>query len=81
VPTTAERRRREERVKLFATAVSNVGVAAVASGFVAPLFTGRVQPAGLVAVIFGVALHLVAQRILHYVADDAREEANEWIGR
>ena len=61
-------KRREERVKLFATALSNVGVATIVAGFISPLFSGRVRLAGAAgALLLGLALHMAAQLMLHYV--------------
>lgn len=76
--TPAERKRREERVKLFATALSNVGVATIVTGFIAPLALGRLSLLGFGAVVVGFILHIAAQRVMHYVADDARPEALTW---
>ncbi len=81
MPSAAERKRREERVKLFATALSNVGVATVVTGFIVPLLTGRSGLSGFGAVVLGFAFHLAAQRVLQYVADEPKQEANTWIGR
>ncbi len=74
MPFEGDRRRREERVKLAATALSNVGVATLVTGFIAPLVTGRLQIGGFVAVLTGVVFHLAAQRLLHYVAAEPEEE-------
>lgn len=78
--TAADRRRREERVKLASTGLSNVGVATIVTGFIAPLVTGRLQLVGIVAVAAGFAFHLAAQLLMHYVAADPEESAL-WIGR
>ena len=75
----ADAKRQEERVKLFASALSNAGVAAFVSGAIAPLITGRFN--GVVALggfMFGLGLHLAAQVVLHYVVkDDAGESEIE----
>ena len=76
MPTAADRRRREERVKLAATALSNVGVAILVTGFIAPLVTGHLGLGGVVAVVVGLALHLAAQRLLHYVASEPEDEVD-----
>ena len=82
MPTAADRKRREERVKLFAAAVSNVGTAFVIGGVVGPSLIGRINAVVIVASITaGVMIHLAAQGILHYVADDPRPEATTWVGR
>ena len=36
-------KRREERVKLFASALSNLGVAAIVAGLIGPLTAGRLN--------------------------------------
>lgn len=69
---SANAKRQEERVKLFATALSNVGVATIVTGFIAPLITGRLlalQAAASLTV--GLALHFGGQIVLHYVVEDA----------
>ena len=74
--TDTKAKRREERVKLFATALSNVGVATVIAGFIAPAFSGRIQPViAIPAFIAGFGLHLAAQGILHYVVVEVRSIA------
>ena len=73
MPTSADGKRREERVKLASTALSNVGIATLVTGFIAPLVTGRLQLLGVVAVVVGFAFHLAAQLLMHYVAADAEE--------
>ena len=61
-------KRQEERVKLFATALSNVGVSIIVAGFIGPIFVGRFQPiVALAALVIGFSLHLAAQGVLHYV--------------
>ena len=61
-------KRREERVKLVATAFSNLGVASIIAGFVSPVLTGKVHlPTAVGALLIGLLLHFVAQVILHYV--------------
>ena len=70
-------KRREERVKLFAAALSNVGVAAIVAGFIAPALSGRIQTvAALLAFVAGFGLHLAAQGVLHYVVSEARPIAS-----
>ena len=66
-------KRREERVKLFATFISNVGVALVVTGVLAPAFTGRMQPSLLLgALAFAGLAHLLAQLVLHWVVRTPR---------
>ena len=66
----ADAKRQEERVKLFATALSNVGVATIVAGFISPLFLGRVHISGAIgALLLGMLLHLLAQVVLHYVVE------------
>ena len=68
-------KRREERVKLAATALSNVGVAFVVTGIVAPLLLGRFSSWQVTtALAAGFAFHLVAQGLLEYVVAN-REQA------
>ena len=63
-------KRQEERIKLFATALSNVGVATIVTGFISPLFSGGFHFSGAVgALILGMMLHFVAQTGLHYVVE------------
>ena len=65
-------KRREERVKLAASALSNVGVAFVVAGMVGPSITGRLNAyIGLGSVMIGFGFHLLAQCVLHYVVADA----------
>ncbi len=65
-------KRREERVKLAASALSNVGVAFVVAGMVGPSITGRLNAyVGLGSVLIGFSFHLLAQSVLHYVVGDA----------
>ena len=64
----ADAKRQEERVKLFASALSNVGVSIIVAGFIGPIFVGRFQPiVALAALVIGFSLHLAAQGVLHYV--------------
>ncbi len=64
----AAAKRREERVKLFATFLSNVGVALVVTGILAPTFTGGAEPIVIALAIIGaMASHGVAQVMLHWV--------------
>ena len=68
----ARAKRQEERVKLLASALSNLGVAAIVAGFISPTFGGRLQGAiGVEAFIAGFTLHVVAQLLLHYVVSRA----------
>ena len=61
-------KRREERVKLFASALSNLGVAAIVAGLIGPLTAGRLNPGvALGDILLGFGLHLAAQCVLHYV--------------
>ena len=73
----ARAKRQEERVKLFASALSNVGVATIVSGAVAPMVTGRFNVVTAIGgFLFGLGLHLVAQVVLHYVmSETAKAEA------
>ena len=72
--SAADRKRREERVKLAATGLSNVGVATIVTGFIAPLLTESLTVLGAAAVIIGLAFHLAGQRLLLYVAEDPERE-------
>lgn len=68
-------KRREERSKPFATFLSNLGLAVLVAGFVAPLVSGRVDPLVIpIAFVSAFALHLLAQAVLHYVVRDEPEE-------
>ena len=70
----ADAKRQEERVKLFATALSNVGVATIVAGVVGPSVVGRFQPIAAVGCFLtGFALHLAAQGILHYVVASPKQ--------
>jgi hypothetical protein len=70
-------KRQEERVKLAASALSNIGVAAIVSGAVAPLATGRfIGPIAFGGLLVGLGFHLVAQVFLHYVAIEHDAEAD-----
>ena len=72
----ADAKRQEERVKSFATALSNVGVAAIVAGFISPFFGGRLHLAGAIgALILGMVLHFVAQIVLHYVVETPKPPA------
>jgi hypothetical protein len=55
-----------EQVKLFATAVNNLGVAAIVAGIVAPTVNGTVRDAAHIVLwlSFGVSFVLAAQLIL-----------------
>ena len=60
-------KRREERTKLFASALSNIGVAFIVAGLVSPSITGRLN----LSIALGlIGFHLVAQCILHYVVGE-----------
>ena len=73
---TADRKRREERVKLLANATSNLGVAFIVGGAIGPALLGRANLAEVVLATFaGFGLHLGAQGLLHYVAPGEPEEA------
>ena len=73
--TAADRKRREERVKLGSSAASNLGVAFVVGGAVGPALLGRAQPVLVViATLIGLTFHLAAQALLHYVAADEPED-------
>ncbi|WP_174300946.1 hypothetical protein [Caulobacter sp. S45] len=64
-------KRREERVKLFASALSNVGVAFGVAGVVGPSVIGHFNlPVALGSALVGSGFHLLAQCILHYVISD-----------
>ena len=66
--TDVKTKRREERVKLLASAVSNLGVAAIVAGFIGPALGGRFKGAiGFEAFTAGFGLHVVAQLLPHYV--------------
>jgi hypothetical protein len=69
--SAAEIKRREERVKLLASALSNLGSAFVVAGAVGPLVIVRLD-LGVVAasLLSGLAFHLAARGVLHYVAQD-----------
>ena len=75
----ASAKRQEEPVKLVASALSNAGVAAIVSGAIAPMVTGRLDILiALGGFMFGLGLHLAAQVVLHYVvADDVEETEGE----
>ena len=67
----ADAKRQEERVKLFASALSNVGVAAVVAGWIGPSITGRLNTIVVLgAALVGLGFHLLAQCILHYVVGE-----------
>ncbi len=72
----ADAKRQEERVKLLASALSNIGVAAIVAGFIGPAFGGRFKSEiGGEAVVAGMGLHVVAQLLLHYVVGRRKVEA------
>ena len=68
-------KRREERVKLAASALSNIGVAFIVAGWVGPSIAGRFSPLiPFSAALLGFGLHLAAQSVLQYgVADRLRD--------
>ena len=69
-------KRREERVKLFATALSNLGVASVVTGVISPLTSAHVHVVvALAAFVGGIGLHLTAQSVLHLVIRSDTGEA------
>ncbi len=75
MPASAGRKRREERVKLGASALANLGSAFIVGGAVGPSLLGRLNPVALaVSLVVGVAFHAAGQGLLHYVATDAAEE-------
>ncbi len=64
-------KRREERTKLFASALSNIGVAFIVAGLVSPSITGRFHlSVAFGSVLIGFGFHLVAQCVLHYVVGE-----------
>ncbi len=70
----AHPKRREERAKLLATFLSNLGAAAVIAGMIAPTFTGTANgPDVVVGFLVGVGLHLTAQAVLQWVVVDQTE--------
>ena len=74
MPSATDRKRREERVKLFAAALSNIGTVFVVAGVVGPLVLGRFNAIALVlSVAAASAFWLAAQGVLEYVADEPRE--------
>ena len=74
--TAADRKRREERVKLGASALANLGTAFIVGGAIGPSLVGRAKATVLgVSVAIGFILHVAAQLLLHYVAVDVVEEA------
>lgn len=71
-------KRQEERVKLAATALSNLGLASIVTGVIAPLLAGRAQPVGVaVAFLIGATLHLAAQIVLSLVVANPRVEKTD----
>ncbi len=74
----ADAKRQEERVKLVASALSYLGVAAIVAGLIGPLTTGRLDRlVALGDILLGFGLHLAAQCILHYVVDSPKATAKE----
>ncbi len=74
--SAAERKRQEERIKLFATAFSNLGVASLVTGVISPLVSAHAQVVvTVIAVAGGVVLHLIGQGVLHFVvpSEEPRE--------
>jgi hypothetical protein len=55
-----------DRVRLFATALNNLGVAAMGAGILVPTVNGTVgDPLHIVAwLVFGASLHALAQLVL-----------------
>ena len=75
--TTGEKRR-EERTKLFASALSNIGVGFFVAGWVGPSVTGHLYPSIAVgAALLGFGFHLVAQCVLHYVVMEPSRSGND----
>ena len=73
--TKADAKRREERVKLLATALANLGTASIVAGFVAPVFGGRLEPYSLwLGLVFGFGFHVGAQAMIHLVVVDDPSE-------
>ena len=73
--TGARLKRREERVKLLAAALANVGTASFVAGFVAPAFGGRLGPFSLLlGFAFGLGFHALGQIVLEWVTIDDPEE-------
>ena len=71
----ADAKRREERVKLLASTLSNLGAAALVAGIIGPAFGGRLKgDVGGEAVFAGFGLHVVAQLLLHYVVRTPKVE-------
>ena len=67
-------KRQEERVKLFATALSNLGVATVVTGLIGPALAGRASVLGTMTVfVIGFVLHMAGQGVLHFVVRIAAE--------
>jgi len=74
--TPAVTKRREERVRLFATFLSNTGVGSAVAGVIAPVASGRSDPLGFaLAILAAAVLHLTAQAVLHYVVPVSDQEA------
>lgn len=71
-------KRREERIKLWATFLSNLGAATVIASVVGPAITGRFQAlAAALGFLSGFVLHLCGQGFLHYVVRDMEEDAGQ----
>jgi hypothetical protein len=64
----AHPKRREERAKLLAMLLSNLGVASIIAGLIAPTFAqiGSWQDS-VGGVLIGLTLHFGGQSVLHYV--------------
>lgn len=70
-------KRREERSKLLATFLSNLGVASWVAGIIAPLVNERIDyPVLGGAVVAGLLFHLGGQGVLHYVVRSEFEEVD-----
>ena len=75
MPRAADRKRQEERVKLGASALANLGTAFIVGGAVGPALLGRLNGlVGVVSILVGLVFHGAAHAALHYVVADAIEE-------
>jgi hypothetical protein len=74
----ADAKRQEERVRLFASALSNTGVAAIVASVIGPIAAGRFQPlAAVTGFVIGAVQHIAAQALLHYVVEDEPKTSKE----
>ena len=74
----AEAKRREERVKLVASALSTLGVAIIVTGVIAPVLAGHVRPVATgLAFVLGLGLHVTAQVVLHLVVVEPTLETSD----